>query len=76
MPTHAKETCYTAHLVFRFLNILCVPINAVYLAVRMSLSGQREVLGQLIAQTEGAKFWLQMVRTAACRTSSLPAQMV
>ncbi len=35
--------------------------KAVYLAVGINLAGEKEVLGLWIAQTEGAKFWLQVV---------------
>jgi putative transposase len=35
--------------------------KAVYLAIGMKWSGLKEVLGIWIAQTEGAKFWLQVV---------------
>lgn len=35
--------------------------KAVYLAVGINLDGLKEVLGMWIAQTEGAKFWLQVV---------------
>lgn len=35
--------------------------KAVYLAIGINLSGFKEVLGMWIAQTEGAKFWLQIV---------------
>ena len=35
--------------------------KAVYLAVGVNLDGLKEVLGMWIAQTEGAKFWLQVV---------------
>jgi putative transposase len=35
--------------------------KAVYLAIGINLSGMKEVLGLWIAQTEGAKFWLQVV---------------
>ena len=35
--------------------------KAVYLAIGMTLEGMKEVLGLWIAQTEGAKFWLQVV---------------
>jgi putative transposase len=38
-----------------------VRVKAVYLAVGINLSGEKEVLGLWIAQTEGAKFWLQVV---------------
>ena len=35
--------------------------KAVYLAIGVNLDGLKEVLGLWIAQTEGAKFWLQVV---------------
>ncbi len=35
--------------------------KAVYLAIGVNMEGHKEVLGQWIAQTEGAKFWLQVV---------------
>ena len=35
--------------------------KAVYLAIGVNLDGMKEVLGMWIAQTEGAKFWLQIV---------------
>jgi len=35
--------------------------KAVYLAIGINLEGFKEVLGLWIAQTEGAKFWLQVV---------------
>lgn len=35
--------------------------KAVYLAIGVNLAGSKEVLGLWIAQTEGAKFWLQVV---------------
>jgi putative transposase len=35
--------------------------KAVYLAIGVTLHGLKEVLGLWIAQTEGAKFWLQVV---------------
>ena len=35
--------------------------KAVYLAVGVNMAGHKEVLGLWIAQTEGAKFWLQVV---------------
>lgn len=38
-----------------------VRVKAVYLAVGVNLRGEKEVLGLWIAQTEGAKFWLQVV---------------
>jgi putative transposase len=38
-----------------------VRTKAVYLALGLNLSGEKEVLGLWIAQTEGAKFWLQVV---------------
>ena len=36
-------------------------VKAVYLAVGVNMRGEKEVLGLWIAQTEGAKFWLQVV---------------
>ena len=38
-----------------------VPVKAVYLAIGINRAGEKEVLGLWIAQTEGAKFWLQVV---------------
>jgi putative transposase len=38
-----------------------VRVKAVYLAIGINLAGQKEVLGLWIAQSEGAKFWLQVV---------------
>jgi len=38
-----------------------VRVKAVYLALGINLSGEKELLGLWIAQTEGAKFWLQVV---------------
>ena len=35
-------------------------IKTVYLAIGINLAGEKEVLGLWIAQTEGAKFWLQV----------------
>lgn len=35
--------------------------KAIYLALGVNLAGQKEVLGMWISQTEGAKFWLQVV---------------
>lgn len=35
--------------------------KAIYLAIGITLSGLKEVLGLWIAETEGAKFWLQVV---------------
>ena len=35
--------------------------KAVYLAIGMHPSGQKEVLGLCIEQTEGAKFWLRVM---------------
>jgi putative transposase len=36
--------------------------KAIYLAIGVNLSGIKEVLGLWVAQTEGAKFWLQIAR--------------
>ncbi len=38
-----------------------VRVKAVYLAIGINMSGEKEVLGLWLAQTEGAKFWLQVV---------------
>ena len=38
-----------------------VRTKAVYLAIGVNMEGRKEVLGLWIAQTEGAKFWLQVV---------------
>ena len=38
-----------------------IRVKAVYLAIGINLAGEKEVLGLWIAQTEGAKFWLQVV---------------
>jgi putative transposase len=35
--------------------------KAVYLAIGINMEGEKEMLGIWIAQTEGAKFWLQVV---------------
>ncbi|MYN21251.1 IS256 family transposase, partial [Rugamonas sp. FT107W] len=35
--------------------------KAVYLAIGVNMEGHKEVLGLWISQTEGAKFWLQVV---------------
>ena len=38
-----------------------VRAKAVYLAIGINMNGEKEVLGLWIAQSEGAKFWLQVV---------------
>jgi putative transposase len=38
-----------------------VRAKAVYLALGISMAGEKEILGLWIAQTEGAKFWLQVI---------------
>ncbi len=38
-----------------------VRVKAVYLALGVNLEGAKELLGLWVAQTEGAKFWLQVV---------------
>ena len=38
-----------------------VRVKAVYLALGINLAGEKELLGIWMAQTEGAKFWLQVV---------------
>jgi putative transposase len=37
-----------------------VRVKAVYLALGVNLNGDKELLGLWVAQTEGAKFWLQV----------------
>ena len=38
-----------------------VRVKAVYLAIGITMQGNKEVLGLWLAQTEGSKFWLQVV---------------
>lgn len=38
-----------------------VRVKAVYIALGVNMAGEKEILGLWIAQTEGAKFWLQVV---------------
>jgi transposase-like protein len=38
-----------------------VRTKAVHLAIGVNVDGHKQVLGRWIAQTEGAKFWLQVV---------------
>ena len=38
-----------------------VRVKAVYLAIGITMGGEKEVLGLWLALTEGAKFWLQVV---------------
>ena len=38
-----------------------VRVKAVYLAIGVTIAGEKEVLGLWLAQNEGAKFWLQVV---------------
>jgi putative transposase len=35
--------------------------KALYLVLAVNLEGQKELLGMWLAQTEGAKFWLQVL---------------
>jgi len=40
----------------------CFTLNyALYLVLAIDLSGQKDLLGMWIAQTEGAKFWLSVL---------------
>lgn len=53
-------------------------MKAVYLAIGVTLAGEKEVLGMWLAQTEGAKFWLQVVTelwNRGVQISSSPALM-
>lgn len=38
-----------------------VRVKAVYLAIGITMAGEKEVLGLWMSQSEGAKFWLQVV---------------
>lgn len=38
-----------------------VRVKVVYLALGSNMAGEKEILGLWIAQTEGTKFWLQVV---------------
>ena len=38
-----------------------VRVKAVYQAIGITMTGEKEVLGLWLALTEGAKFWLQVV---------------
>jgi len=38
-----------------------VRVKAAYLAIGITMAGEKEVLGLWLAQTEGAKFWMQVV---------------
>ena len=55
--------------------------KAVYVALGMSLTGEREVLGLWFQQTEGAKFWLSVLTdlktrgpTRRSRSHSIPME--
>lgn len=52
---------YMDALQFKVRDSGVVRNKAVYLAIGVNLDGMKEVLGMWIAQTEGAKFWLQVV---------------
>ena len=52
---------YLDALMFKVRDAGHVRNKAVYLAIGISIDGMKEVLGLWIAQTEGAKFWLQVV---------------
>lgn len=56
--------------IFSILYVYCIQVKvgqravrskAVYLVIGITMSFNREVLCLLLAQTKGAKFWLQMV---------------
>jgi putative transposase len=56
-----------------------VRVKAVYLAIGITMEGNKEVLGLWLAQTEGPSSgcrWSPSCATGACRTSSSPALMV
>jgi len=48
-----------------------VRVKAVYLAIGITMEGEKEVLGLWLAQNEGAKFWLQVV-TCCARSKNEP----
>ena len=53
-------------------------VKAVYLALGVNLNGDKELLGLWVAQTEGAKFWLQgrhRTQNGGVQDTSLPAWM-
>lgn len=52
---------YMDALQFKVRDGATVRNKAVYLAIGVNMDGMKEVLGLWIAQTEGAKFWLQVV---------------
>jgi len=58
-----------------YLDAICVKIKdegrvvnkSVYIAIGVNLSGRKELLGMWIAQTEGAKFWLNIINELKAR---------
>ena len=52
---------YMDALMFKVRDGATVRNKAIYLAIGVNMDGMKEVLGLWIAQTEGAKFWLQVV---------------
>ena len=52
---------YMDALQFKVRDGVQVRNKAIYLAIGVNMDGLKEVLGLWIAQTEGAKFWLQVV---------------
>ena len=46
--------------------------KAIYVVLGVNLEGQKEVLGLWVAQTEGAKFWLQVLTELQNRASGNP----
>ena len=52
---------YLDALFFKSRETGAVQNRAVYLALGINLSGEKELLGLWVAQTEGAKFWLQVM---------------
>lgn len=52
---------YMDALQFKVRDTGVVRNKAIYLAIGVNMDGMKEVLGLWIAQTEGAKFWLQVV---------------
>src|SRR5256885_10615022 len=52
---------YIEYIKFKVSYYGHVKNKAIYLAIGVTIEGYKEVLGLLIAQMEGAKFWLQVV---------------
>lgn len=58
LPDHLPRLYLSIHVKVREG---AVRVKAIYLAIGVTLAGEKEVLGMWLVQTEGAKFWLQVV---------------